>query len=147
MKDFCALFWRCGLVVLSLGCFWNYLKISSCTRYWKCGRRILNILFVMCFYQFSALIRANSCRVSQWTADTVDQILTEEMPCMWKPSLLTIVPFPPDTETLSLTHLPDRVRWSTVTVDPAKLNQLTTARLAKRAKLKIAKWLLAKEFQ
>ena len=28
----------------------------------------------------------------------------------------------PDTETLSLTHLPDRVRWPTVTVDPAKLN-------------------------
>ena len=30
----------------------------------------------------------------------------------------------PDTETLSLTHLPDRVRWPTVTADPAKLNQL-----------------------
>ena len=36
----------------------------------------------------------------------------------------------PDTETLSLTHLPDRVRWPTVTVDPAKLNQLPTARPA-----------------
>ena len=35
----------------------------------------------------------------------------------------------PDTATLSLTHLPDRVRWPTVTVDPAKLNQLPTARL------------------
>ena len=36
----------------------------------------------------------------------------------------------PDTETLSLTHLPVRVRWPTVTVDPAKLNQLPTARPA-----------------
>ena len=33
----------------------------------------------------------------------------------------------PDTETMSLTHLPDQVRWPTVTVDPAKLNQLPTA--------------------
>ena len=46
-----VLFW-CGLVVLSLWYFSNYLKVSSCTRYWQCGRRILNILFVMCFYQF-----------------------------------------------------------------------------------------------
>ena len=36
----------------------------------------------------------------------------------------------PNIETLLLTHLPDRVRWPTVTVDPAKLNQLPTARLA-----------------
>ena len=36
----------------------------------------------------------------------------------------------PDTETLSLTHLPDGVRWPTVTVDPAKLNQLPAARPA-----------------
>ena len=36
----------------------------------------------------------------------------------------------PETETLPLTHLPDRVRWPTVTVDPAKLNQLPTARPA-----------------
>ena len=33
-----------------------------------------------------------------------------------------------DPETLSLTHLPDR--WPTVTADPAKLNQLPTARQA-----------------
>ena len=46
-----VLFW-CGLVVLSLEYFSNYLKVSSCTRYWQCGRRILNNLFVMCFYQF-----------------------------------------------------------------------------------------------
>ena len=48
----------------------------------------------------------------------------------------------PDTETLSLTHLPGRVRWPTVTVDPTKINQLPTARpantrLTTRAKLKI----------
>ena len=36
----------------------------------------------------------------------------------------------PDTETLSLKHLPDRVRWPTVTVDSTKLNQLPTARPA-----------------
>ena len=35
-----------------------------------------------------------------------------------------------DTGASSLTHLPDQVRWPTVTVDPAKLNQLPTARPA-----------------
>ena len=29
------------------------------------------------FQPLSVFLRANSCRVSQWTADTVDQILTE----------------------------------------------------------------------
>ena len=29
----------------------------------------------------------------------------------------------PDTETLSLTYLPDRVHWLTMTADPAKPNQ------------------------
>ena len=29
----------------------------------------------------------------------------------------------PDTETLSLTYLPDRVHWPTMTADPAKPNQ------------------------
>ena len=33
----------------------------------------------------------------------------------------------PDTETLPLTHLPDRVCWPTVTANPAKPNQLPTA--------------------
>ena len=28
-----------------------------------------------------------------------------------------------DTETLSLTYLPDRVHWPTMTADPAKPNQ------------------------
>ena len=36
----------------------------------------------------------------------------------------------PHTETMSLTHLPERERWPTVTVDPAKLNQFPTARPA-----------------
>ena len=66
------------------------------------------------------------------TADTVDQILTEG-------DVMYVKVFDdgtiPDTETLSLTHLPDRVRWPTVTVDPAKLNQLPTARPA-NARLK-----------
>ena len=76
---------------------------------------------------FSALLRANSCRVSQWTADTVDQILTEEDAMYVKAFDDGTIP---DAETLPLTHLPDRVRWPTVTVDPAKLNQLPTARPA-----------------
>ena len=53
-------------------------------------------------------------------ADTVDQTLTEG-------DAMNVKAFDdgtiPDTETLSLTHLPDQVRWLTVTVDPAKLNQ------------------------
>ena len=36
----------------------------------------------------------------------------------------------PDTGASSLMHLPDQVRWPTATVDPAKLNQLPTARPA-----------------
>ena len=75
------------------------------------------------FISFSALLRANSCRVSQWTADTVDQILTGDAMYVNAFDDGTI----PDTGTLSLTHLPDRVRWPTVTADPAKLNQLPTA--------------------
>ena len=65
--------------------------------------------------------------ISQWTADTVDQILTEGDAVYVKAFDDGTIP---DTETLSLTHLPDRVRWPTVTVDPAKLNQLPTARPA-----------------
>ena len=42
----------------------------------------------------------------------------------------------PDTETLWLTNLNDRVPWPKVTADPAKLNQLPTARPA-NAKIKI----------
>ena len=54
---------------------------------------------------------------------TVDQILTGDAMYVKAFGDGTI----PDTETLSLTHLPDRIRWPTVTVDPAKLNQLPTA--------------------
>ena len=60
-------------------------------------------------------------------ADTVDQILTEGDAMYVKAFDDGTIP---DTETLPLTHLPDRVRWPTVTVDPAKLNQLPTARPA-----------------
>ena len=93
----------------------------------------------MCFYQFFSSLRASSCRVSQWTTDTVDQIMTEGDAMYVKAVDHGTIP---DTETLSLTHLPDRVRWPTVIVDPAKLNQFPTAkpanaRLKTRAKLKI----------
>ena len=77
----------------------------------------------MCFYQnFSSF----TCKLLP-CFDTVDQILTEG-------DVMYVKDFDdgtiPDTETLSLTHLPDRVRWPTVTVGPAKLNQLLTARQA-----------------
>ena len=55
------------------------------------------------FISFSALLRGNSCRVSQWTADTVDQILTGDAMYVKAFDDNTI----PDTETLSLTHLLD----------------------------------------
>ena len=62
----------------------------------------------------SALLRENSCRVSQWTAKTVDQIFVEDA--------MYLKPFDdetiPDTKTWSLTNLPDRVRWPKMTSDP-----------------------------
>ena len=61
---------------------------------------------------------ANSCRVSLWTADTVDEILIDAM-YMKAFDDDTI----PDAETLSLTYLPGRVHWPTITADPAKANQ------------------------
>ena len=69
------------------------------------------------------LKRANSCRVSQWTADTVDEILIErDAMCMYVKAFNddTI----PDTETLSLTYLPDRVHWPmmTVLIQPNQIN-------------------------
>ena len=79
------------------------------------------------FISFSALLHANSCHVSQWTAGTVDQILTEGDAMYVKAFDDGTIP---DTETLLLTHLPDQVCWPTVTADPAKLNQLPTARPA-----------------
>ena len=75
------------------------------------------------FIGLSALLHANSCRVPQWTADTVDQILTEGDAMYVKTFDDGTIP---NTETLSLTHLPDWVRWPTVTAHPAKPNQSPT---------------------
>ena len=71
----------------------------------------------MCLYEL--LKRVNSCRVSPWTADTVDEILIGDAMYMKTFDGSTI----PDTETPSLMYLPDRVHWPTMTADPAKPNQ------------------------
>ena len=71
----------------------------------------------MCLYEL--LKRANSCCVSPWTAHTVDEIPIGDAMYMKAFDDDTI----PDTETLSLTYLPDRVHWPTTTADPAKPNQ------------------------
>ena len=68
------------------------------------------------FTSLSTLLRANSCRVPQWTVDTVDEILIEGDAIV-----------SPDTETLSPTYLPDRVHWPTMTAERAKPNPLPTA--------------------
>ena len=52
----------------------------------------------MCLYEL--LKRANSCRVSPWTADTVDEILIGDAMYMKAFDDDTI----PDTETLSQTY-------------------------------------------
>ena len=51
-----ASFWSCVVVFCSGVAFGSLVariifKLFE-GRYWQCGRRILNILFVMCFYQF-----------------------------------------------------------------------------------------------
>ena len=77
----------------------------------------------MCLYEL--LKCANSCHVSPWTADTIDEIPIGDAMYMKAFDDDTI----PDTETLSLTYLLDRVHWPTMTADPAKPNQyLPTAR-------------------
>ena len=64
----------------------------------------------------STLLCANSCDVSQWTAHTVDQLLTEEDAMSLKAFQEQTIPY---TETISLTYLPDGVRLSAViTLDP-----------------------------
>ena len=63
------------------------------------------------------LLRANSCRVSPWTADTVDETLIEGDAMYVKAFDDDTIP---NTETLSLTYLPDRVHWPTMTADLAK---------------------------
>ena len=72
----------------------------------------------MCLYEL--LKRVNSCRVSPWTPDTIDELLIEGdamyMNAFDDDSI-------PDTETLLLAFLPDRVHWPTMTADPAKPNQ------------------------
>ena len=72
-----------------------------------------------CAFTAMLLKRANSRRVSQWTADTVDEINVQiEGDAMYVKAFDddTI----PDTERLSLTYLPDHVHWRTMTADPAK---------------------------
>ena len=73
----------------------------------------------MCFTAM-LLKRANSCRVSQWQTDTVDKILIEGDAMYVKVFDDETIS---DTKTLSLTYLPDRVHWPTMTADPAKPNQ------------------------
>ena len=70
------------------------------------------------FMSFSAMLLkcANSCRVSQWTADTVDEILIEGDTMYVKAFDDATIP---DTETLWLSYLLDRVHWPTMTADPA----------------------------
>ena len=72
------------------------------------------------FMSLSALLRANSSRVSQWTSHTVDQVLVEGDAMYLKAFDDGTIP---DAETLSLTSLPDRVRWPKMTVDPTEPNQ------------------------
>ena len=66
------------------------------------------------------LKRVNSRRVLPWTADTVDEILIEGDAMYMKAFDDDTIP---DTETLLLVYLPDRVHWPTMTADPAKPNQ------------------------
>ena len=64
----------------------------------------------------SALLCANSYPVSRWTTQTVDRILVEGDAMYVKAFEEQTIP---DTETLPLTSLPDRARW-TLTRDDAK---------------------------
>ena len=72
----------------------------------------------MCLYEL--LKHVNSCRVSPWTADTVDEILIKGDAMYMKAFDDDTIP---DTETLLLAYLPDQVQWPTMTADPAKPNQ------------------------
>ena len=73
-----------------------------------------------CAFTAMLLKRAYSCRDSQWTAVTVDEILIERDAMHVKAFDDDTIP---DIKTLSLTYLPDRVHWPTMTADPAKPNQ------------------------
>ena len=68
------------------------------------------------FMSLSALLCANPCDIWQWMAHTVDQLLTEGYAMNLKTFQEQTIP---DTETISLTYLPDRVRWlAIITLDP-----------------------------
>ena len=74
------------------------------------------------FMSFSALLCAQSLPIEHWIAATVDQILVEG-DAMYLDALerQTI----PDTETLSLTFLPDIARWSSP-IEAKQSNQSPT---------------------
>ena len=86
------------------------------------------------FMSLSAMLlkRANSCHVSQWTADTVNEILIEGDAMYVKAFDDDTIP---DIETLSLTYLPDRVNCPKMTADPAKSNQYLPRPLRVRNKM------------
>ena len=61
---------------------------------------------------FSALLRAQSLPIEQWTASTVDQILTKGNQLYLDALKSRSIP---DTETLSLDYLPNAACWSVET--------------------------------
>ena len=67
------------------------------------------------FKSLSALLCANSLSISRWTTQTVDRNLVGDAMYVKAFEEQTI----PDTETLPLTSLPDRARW-TLMRDDAK---------------------------
>ena len=68
------------------------------------------------FMSLAALLCANSSDVSQWTAHTADQLSTEGDDMYLTAFQEQTIS---DTETISPTYLPDRVRWSVIiTLDP-----------------------------
>ena len=73
------------------------------------------------FMSLSALLCANSSDVSQWTAHTVNKVLTAEDDMYLKAFQEKTIP---DTETISLAYLPDRIRWAAIiTLDPYTSNR------------------------
>ena len=64
------------------------------------------------FISFSALLRAQSLPIEQWTASTVDQILTKGNQLYLDALKSRSIP---DTETLSLDYLPNAACWSVET--------------------------------
>ena len=89
------------------------------------------------FMSFSALLCAQSLPIEHWIAATVDQILVEG-DAMYLDALerQTI----PDTETLSLTFLPDIARWSSP-IEAKQSNQSPTEANKTNRKPNLAKGL------